>query len=419
MAQDARGWLDKNYPPNGTCVRKNEFVGQKITRGYSVPAVNNFGKKREEIKGLYINNQDLVGELDLSGFRELETLEASDNKITRIDLADCPKLFRIQMTNNILTDIDLSSLTKLLVLYLNNNNLRSMDLSSNKALTTLSLNDNLINANVSIFSDLEKIQHLYFGTSLNTSLRADVKKQNKFTGSLESLKCCVELRTLDIKRNDQLVGGLEDLPSTDLERFECTGTIYYWILKEANPSCTVGSAGVRKWQKLDYNKRQESILKASNKKGFEPDSTEILNNDQAEIAAVNAEKTQLQAQKQAEEQEARDCGCITNEEIRRFIASKRLEKLRRGFKNKKKDTTNEAQLSSMEELDTGEWREQRTEETQPEQTVQPTPKMKETSIYQRVSDGGIGVTVGILTTLTGVFLWFKSGSKTRNGKKRK
>jgi Leucine-rich repeat (LRR) protein len=57
--------------------------------------------------GLNIANRDLEGELDLSEFKKLRTLDCSFNRITRLRGLEQTKLEKLYCQNNLLHDLDL------------------------------------------------------------------------------------------------------------------------------------------------------------------------------------------------------------------------------------------------------------------------------------------------------------------------
>jgi Leucine-rich repeat (LRR) protein len=73
--------LDENYPLNGTCQRKDDK--------------ENCGKKRSEVTKLDISNNNLIGELTLTGFTNLTKINCYDNKLTKLDLSNCSKLTKL------------------------------------------------------------------------------------------------------------------------------------------------------------------------------------------------------------------------------------------------------------------------------------------------------------------------------------
>ena len=91
---NAQEWLDENYPKNGVCKIENESY-----------QVNNFGKKRKQIRELDIYSKNLESHLDLRNFINLEELNFFDNQISSLDLSKNTKLTFLNCSWNLLTDI--------------------------------------------------------------------------------------------------------------------------------------------------------------------------------------------------------------------------------------------------------------------------------------------------------------------------
>ncbi|CAI2193975.1 9048_t:CDS:10, partial [Funneliformis geosporum] len=129
---DAQKWLEENYPENGTCVRRDE----KLNYSYSETKaeIDNFGKKRSEIKELDISHEHLTGNLDLTGFTNLTELNYWNNQLSNLNfLTTLPypeKLTSLNIRGNNITS-DLSLLSKLV-------NLKELILSHNPLSTSLS-----------------------------------------------------------------------------------------------------------------------------------------------------------------------------------------------------------------------------------------------------------------------------------------
>jgi hypothetical protein len=136
----------------------------------------NTKEKRQEIKELNINNQNLEGKLDLSDFVNLE---------------------RINCSNNLLTDIDLTNF--------NSEKIKIIDLSNN----------NLSERDLTCFSKLVNLERLSLDTS---EARRKEGKYNRFYGSLEPLRNLTKLVRITID-NTNIDTGLEYLP-------EVTGGIF-------------------------------------------------------------------------------------------------------------------------------------------------------------------------------------------------
>ena len=83
---DAQKWLNHNYPPDGVCIKK-------------MPPWNNKGKTRSEVIRLGINEKNLEGNLELSGFVNLTILNCQKNKITNLDISKITNLIKLRCYN--------------------------------------------------------------------------------------------------------------------------------------------------------------------------------------------------------------------------------------------------------------------------------------------------------------------------------
>ncbi|CAG8556614.1 20010_t:CDS:10 [Racocetra fulgida] len=129
---------------------------------------------------LVINNYPVLGEIRTFG--EIKN-------ITEVSIINCPRLKKAKLRefdceNNQLTNMDFSGLEKLTYVNLNNNNFSQQDLT--------------------IFSQLANLEELQIGND-------GQEKVNWWTGSLEPLKYCYQLKKLNIKNTD-LNSGVEYLP---------------------------------------------------------------------------------------------------------------------------------------------------------------------------------------------------------------
>ncbi|CAG8628136.1 6476_t:CDS:2, partial [Ambispora gerdemannii] len=107
--QSAQTYLQQNYPPNGTCQRKNESYDNLNT----TDNIDNFGKTRAEITKLDIKEKGLEGNCDLTDFKNLERLYCSTNCLTNLNLTNCQQLKKIECYDNQLTTLDLSNCQQL------------------------------------------------------------------------------------------------------------------------------------------------------------------------------------------------------------------------------------------------------------------------------------------------------------------
>lgn len=157
---DAQEWLDKNYPSEGTCQRK-DWKGNNH---------QNYGKKRIQITELDIIGKGLTGSLNLIGFNNLTKFDCSGNQLTNPSF------------------LNQLNLTKLV----------SLEISNNKFTSDLVVFNSFIN--------LESL-------SINT---------NNWTGSLQPLQTLSKLNYLAIESTN-LTTGLEYLPD-NLKVFCCSLT---------------------------------------------------------------------------------------------------------------------------------------------------------------------------------------------------
>lgn len=193
-------WLDTYYPEDGTCVLEGGMDG-------------NYGKKREEVKTLYLTI-NANGKVKLPGFTNLEVLEADCEWFSEIDLSDCPNLK---------------------TLYIAEGSFDKINLDKNTELTEIKIKKWKTKIDLNIFSHLKKIETLNL-------------EESKFVGSLEFLKDCKELNYLNIRDNLDISEGLEYLPkSLKFEREQFSGSGVDEILEPFNYNFAI-------W-KTDYEKK--------------------------------------------------------------------------------------------------------------------------------------------------------------------
>ncbi|CAG8561875.1 18483_t:CDS:2 [Racocetra persica] len=166
-------WLDKNYPK----------------------------EKRKETKELSAGFKRLRGELDLSGFENLEALDCHDNELTGLNLSKCNNLQSLKVNRNKLSDIN----------FLN-------QIRSPEKLKVLHLGDNRIFSDLSPFSRFINLEDLGLGSDERFSDKEDL---NNFFGSLVPLKNLTNLEVLNISDTDISDDNLENLPD-NLIRIYCS-----------------------------------------------------------------------------------------------------------------------------------------------------------------------------------------------------
>jgi len=114
MVKKAQIWVDQEYPQT----------------------------ERHKKKYLNISNENLEGDLNLSGFTNLEELICHNNKLTSLVLNDCTNLRKLDCYSNKIVDVSLEECSKLESVNFNHNNLEIIDLSNCPNLISLHSSDN-------------------------------------------------------------------------------------------------------------------------------------------------------------------------------------------------------------------------------------------------------------------------------------
>jgi Leucine-rich repeat (LRR) protein len=136
-------------------------------------------------------------QLILDNLPKLNWLDCNKNNLTILDLTNCPNLQEINCSDNKLTQIRLPN--------------------KGEKLERLDLSNNNFDQELSFLSHLVNLKELYLGNRI--SLYYGIKENNKFKGSLETLRSLSKLECLDISSTD-IDGGLEYLPES-LKEFKC------------------------------------------------------------------------------------------------------------------------------------------------------------------------------------------------------
>ncbi|WNE41602.1 MAG: hypothetical protein AM1032_000342 [Mycoplasmataceae bacterium] len=216
----SQNYLDKWYPQNGTCLRKNEVKFELYD--YDHIQFNNFGKSRNAITHLHISGQNLTDDLYLSDFINLESLNCSNNNLSNLNLSNFKNLKKVHCYQNKLTNIFLDLNNKLEVINVGDNQFECFDYTflNNETLKIFNIyNNNLEKTNISVFSKLINLETLLIYNNNRWIIK---NKGNQFYGSFESLKDLNKLKELRIS-NTNINEGLEYLPES-LEQFFCLDT---------------------------------------------------------------------------------------------------------------------------------------------------------------------------------------------------
>ena len=193
LREEFNGWL-----------RKNKTVQEYLDTIYPP-------EKRKEIIRLNISQKNLQGELDLSDFINLESLECSGNNLVSLNLNNCSQLEVINCSDNQFTNLDLNNCPGLIKIICTNNQLTNLTLPKDASnLKKLNLWDNNFQQDLSFLQRAVNLEKLFLAN-------------NNFTGSLEYLKEMGRLHTLSIS-NTEIDGGLEYLPES-VRKFYCLANL--------------------------------------------------------------------------------------------------------------------------------------------------------------------------------------------------
>jgi chromosome segregation ATPase len=159
-----------------------------------------------------------------------------------------------------------------------------------------------VSENLNIFSHLTKLERLDLG--IEDDWPKDIyfkgKINNDFRGSLKSLENCKNLKLLCISNQPNVKGGLEYLPTENLESFGIQNTKYEEILEHYIRLYKDEAKAVKEWQK---NSSTAIIAKLdkSNELLFESDKKNI--SLQKQLEETENQKILLTSQKQKLEED--------------------------------------------------------------------------------------------------------------------
>ena len=177
-----------------------------------------------ELKKIDLSDANISDVKVLKYFKNLTTLNLTENNIEFIDVSQNKNLTKLNLTGNKIEFIDLSKNKNLTTLNLTKNNIEYIDVSQNKNLTELNLSGNNIE-----YIDISKNNNL---TKLNLSGNnieyIDLSKNNNLTllvlafNNLASIDLSQNknLKTLNLKRNK--IENIDLSFNTSLETIELT-----------------------------------------------------------------------------------------------------------------------------------------------------------------------------------------------------
>ena len=206
--------INLDEPSDAMIRNSNLIVAAGLGDGTS--AINAWTNREKilQVKSIVVSGKDDPTVCDEIGFfRNLETLNCSNNKITSLDVSNNPKLTSLSCRNNQLSSLDVSSNPALTDLYCHYNQLTSLDVTNNTALHRLYCDYNQLTS-----LDVSNNTALY-------DLRCDGNQLTSFVvtnhSSLSKLNIAnnPKLTSLDCSRN--VLTTLEFTGCTALKSLDC------------------------------------------------------------------------------------------------------------------------------------------------------------------------------------------------------
>ncbi|CAB4427125.1 unnamed protein product [Rhizophagus irregularis] len=228
---NAQEWLDRKYPTSDAKAEVKRIGPKQGLKGMGDNLLSHFMKGRplSAVLNNVINNSiiendvSLEGPLSLKRFVNLESLDISGHKITKLDVSDCPHLRELHCSRNQITNIDISNNQQIEIFSCSGNHLTNLDFTGlNKIekifccgckltsleflktinpskLVTLRIAHNEFPArDLSCFTPFINLHRLYLDG-------------NRFYGSLKPLRNITNLKGIGITNTD-VDSGLEYLP---------------------------------------------------------------------------------------------------------------------------------------------------------------------------------------------------------------
>ena len=173
-----------------------------------------------EVYGIEVNGRGIKSLEGIQIFRDLRSLDASDNELTEVDLSSNPHLVYLAIRNNKLNSLDLSKMTDLISLVAENNQLKEITLPKSSTLTMISLGENQL-SKIDVTKNKE-LESLYINSNNlktinlknNSKIRNLHSNDNKITEldisnltELEFLNLSDnKLTKIDVTKNTKLEG---------------------------------------------------------------------------------------------------------------------------------------------------------------------------------------------------------------------
>ncbi len=171
--------------------------------------------------GLYWGQQELEGELDLSGLTALQYLDCIDNRLTKLDVTTCISLKWLYCYYNEITELDISKCTNMCVLSCSSNKLTELDVTNCTNLQWLECGDNdLIALDVTNCTILE---YLYCEENMLTELDVTnctaLKDLNCYSNLIKELDLSYCTNLINVSWDDDVtIIGYSSTDSGEIEQ---------------------------------------------------------------------------------------------------------------------------------------------------------------------------------------------------------
>jgi Leucine-rich repeat (LRR) protein len=213
----------------------------------------------KSIKELKLSNKNLEGDLDLSEYTHLESIDFSINKINSIKLPASIK--NLRCSRNKLTNLDVSGLSELEVLRCDSNQLVNLDVTKNKNLSQLVCSHNKIRSLV--VKENKKLTNLNVFhnqlTDLDVSLLVELERINATKNNLTTLTVTPLEKLININISGNKI--------TDLDVSKCLSLEYLNLPN--NKVSTIDTSNLEKLIAIDFSGNPISSINCTNLRSLE------------------------------------------------------------------------------------------------------------------------------------------------------
>lgn len=290
----------------GIAVNETNFP-DSIFRAYVLSGIDTDGDKVlteaecKKVTQINVRARDISNLKGIEYFTELQTLNVSSNKLSKLDVSSNTKLTYINASNNDITEAVIAKAVSLRTFLCSGNNLNEIDVKDNKFLDTLDLSGNKlqdidVSANTRLTSlDISDNALVNLNISANTALDSLDAGSNQLT-SLDLSKN-TELSELNVRDNRITVIDLS--ANTSLKTVDCSyNNLISFVTGEAVETLMINNNRL-------YN---VSLAKAVNLKKLNVSGNELYNLDisaNVGLISLNASDNNLAAV------DAKNCPLLT------------------------------------------------------------------------------------------------------------